>query len=85
MEKKKKYCSGCESEQYIWKAHEGNCIVLVQCFLYCRWRGVYLQTDLVAVGKQTVPGTESSTFVFDTDNNNTVVGMSGALKLTLHF
>ena len=24
MEKKKKYCSGCESEQYIWKAHEGN-------------------------------------------------------------
>lgn len=24
MEKKKKYCSGCESDQYIWKAHEGN-------------------------------------------------------------
>jgi nitrate/TMAO reductase-like tetraheme cytochrome c subunit len=24
MEKKKKYCSGCESEQYIWKAHLGD-------------------------------------------------------------
>jgi hypothetical protein len=24
IEKKKKYCSGCESEQYIWKAHLGD-------------------------------------------------------------
>jgi nitrate/TMAO reductase-like tetraheme cytochrome c subunit len=24
MEKKKKYCSGCESDQYIWKAHLGD-------------------------------------------------------------
>jgi hypothetical protein len=24
MEKKKKYCSGCDSEQYIWKNFEGN-------------------------------------------------------------
>ena len=42
-------------------------------------------TDGVAVGKQTIEGTKSSTFVFDTDNNNSVVGVSGALKLTLHF
>jgi hypothetical protein len=42
-------------------------------------------TDGVAVGTQTTEGTKSSTFVFDTDNNNTVVGLSGALKLTLHF
>ena len=24
MDMKKKYCSGCESEQYIWKAHLGD-------------------------------------------------------------
>lgn len=24
MEKKKKYCSGCDSEQYIWKNDSGN-------------------------------------------------------------
>lgn len=24
MDVKKKYCSGCELEQYIWKSHEGN-------------------------------------------------------------
>lgn len=24
MENKKKYCSGCDSEQYIWKNFEGN-------------------------------------------------------------
>ena len=42
-------------------------------------------TDGVAVGTQTTEGTKSSSFAFDTDNNNTVVGLSGALKLTLHF
>lgn len=42
-------------------------------------------TNGVAVGTQTVEGTKSSTFVFDTDDKNTVVGVSGALKLTLHF
>ncbi len=42
-------------------------------------------TNGVAVGTQTIEGTKSSTFVFDTDDKNTVVGVSGALKLTLHF
>ena len=42
-------------------------------------------SDGVAVGTQTTEGTKSSSFAFDTDNNNTVVGLSAALKLTLHF
>jgi hypothetical protein len=42
-------------------------------------------TDGTSIGSQTIEGTKSSTFAFDTDNKNTVVGASGAIRLTLHF
>jgi hypothetical protein len=42
-------------------------------------------TDGASIGSQTKEGTKSSSFAFDTDNNNTVVGASGAIRLTLHF
>jgi hypothetical protein len=42
-------------------------------------------TNGTAIGTQTIEGTKSSSFAFDTDNKNTVVGASGAIRLTLHF
>jgi hypothetical protein len=38
-----------------------------------------------AIGTQTTEGSKTSVFAFDTDNNNTVVGGSGAIRVTLHF
>jgi hypothetical protein len=42
-------------------------------------------TDGVAVGTQSLETTSSSSFGFDTDNNNSVFGPAGSLRMTLHF
>jgi hypothetical protein len=42
-------------------------------------------TNGTAIGSQTIDGTKSSSFAFDTDNSNTVVGASGAIRVTFHF
>lgn len=42
-------------------------------------------TDGVAVGTQTLEGTKTSAFGFDTDINNSVFGSAGSLRLTFHF
>lgn len=42
-------------------------------------------TDGAAIGTQTLEGTKSSSFGFDTDANNTVFGPAGTLRITLHF
>jgi len=42
-------------------------------------------TNGTAIGTQTIEGTKSSSFALDTDNDNTVVGASGAIRVTFHF
>lgn len=46
MKKKKKVCSGCETEQYIWKNHEGE--------KYCQqcWNRIKYQQDPPKLKKQ---------------------------------
>jgi hypothetical protein len=42
-------------------------------------------TSTLVKGEQTIEGSKDNSFVIDTDNNNTMFGASGSLRLTLHF
>ncbi len=42
-------------------------------------------TDGASIGTQTLDGSKSSSFGFDTDNVNSVFGPAGSLRMTFHF
>lgn len=42
-------------------------------------------TPTWTTGEQTIEGSKVNSFTIDTDNNNTMFGASGSLRLTLHF
>ena len=42
-------------------------------------------TDGATIGTQTIEGSKSSSFGFDTDNVNSVFGPAGSLRMTFHF